>query len=343
MEVIMAHTNTNTLAAAVQHFFTAYLPHVRGLSPHTIRSYRDTFSLLLRFMAEHCRRPLALLDLDDLDPELILTFLNHLEHDRTNQATTRNVRLAALHAFFRYVAGRIPERFEQSQRILAIPFKRTRSRPVEYLEYDEIRAILAAVDRSNPNGRRDYVLIATLFNTGGRVQEVLNLRPCDLQLSSPFHARLFGKGQKERLCPLWPQTASLLRDLMTERGLDGSSQESLFLNHCCGHLSRYGARYILAKYCDRARVVSPSLARKKLHPHSMRHSTAVHLLKAGVDLVTISHWLGHASVDTTNRYASVDLDTKREAISKIQPIESATARKITWRSNHSILEWLEAL
>lgn len=339
----MTHTNTNTLAAAVQHFFAAHLPCVRGLSPHTIRSYRDAFSLLLRFMAEHCRRPLATLDFDDLDPELILTFLDHLEHDRTNQTTTRNVRLAALHAFFRYVAGRFPERFEQSQRILAIPFKRTRSRPVEYLEYDEIQAILAAVDRSNPDGRRDYALIAILFNTGGRVQEILDLRPCDLQLSGPFHARLFGKGRKERLCPLWPQTAALLRDLMTEHGLDGSSQEPLFLNHRCGHLSRYGARYILAKYCDRARAVSSTLAHKKLHPHSMRHSTAVHLLKAGVDLVTISHWLGHASVDTTNRYASVDLDTKREAISKIQPVRKVLSRKALWRRDPSLLEWLEAL
>ena len=150
------------------------------------------------------------------------------------------------------------------------------------------------------------------------MQEILDLRPCDLQLAAPFHARLFGKGRKERLCPLWPQTAALLRDLIEERSLEPLSQEPLFINHREGHLSRYGARYILAKYCSRAQAVSPSLVRKNLHPHSMRHSTAVHLLKAGVDLVTISHWLGHASVETTNRYASVDLDAKREAISKIR-------------------------
>jgi len=339
----MTRTNPYTLAAAVQHFFAGHLPCVRGVSPHTIRSYRDTFSLLLRFITAQRRRQLASVDLDDLSPELILAFLDHLEHDRANQSTTRNVRLAALHAFFRYLPAQIPERFEQSQRILAIPFKRTRSRPVEYLEREEILAILTAVDRSTSDGRRDYALIATMFNTGGRVQEILDLRPCDLQLASPFQARLFGKGRKERLCPLWPQTATLLGDLITERHLEASSQEPLFLNHRNGHLSRYGARYILAKYCDRARLSSPSLGTKHLHPHSMRHSTAVHLLKAGVDLVTISHWLGHASVDTTNRYATVDLDAKREAISKIQPAKKIAPGKAPWRTNPSLLEWLEAL
>jgi site-specific recombinase XerD len=316
---------------------------VRGVSPHTVRSYRDTFSLLLRFIAAQRQRPLAGLDFDDMTPELILAFLSHLENDRANLSTTRNVRLAAIHAFFRYLSARIPERLEQSQRILAIPFKRTRSRPVEYLEQEEIRAVLAAVDCATRDGRRDYALIATMFNTGGRVQEILDLRPCDLQLAAPFHARLFGKGRKERLCPLWPQTASLLRDLIEERSLGPSSQEPLFINHREGHLSRYGARYILAKYCARARAVSPSLARKNLHPHSMRHSTAVHLLKAGVDLVTISHWLGHASVDTTNRYASVDLDAKREAIARIEPVGKTSSHKARWRTDPSILQWLEAL
>jgi integrase/recombinase XerD len=339
----MTRPQPNVLGAAVQHFFAEHLPSVRGLSPHTIRSYRDTFSLLLRFVIGQRQRPLATLDIDDFDSELILAFLDHLEDSRGNQSATRNVRLAALHAFFRYLAGRIPERFEQSQRILAIPFKRTHSRPVEYFEREEIQAVLAAVDRSTSEGRRNYALIATMFNTGGRVQEILDLRPCDLQLAPPFHARLFGKGRKERLCPLWPQTARLLRDLLTERALDLRSQEPLFLNHRGQHLSRYGARYILAKYCERARLSSPSLARKRLHPHSMRHSTAVHLLKAGVDLVTISHWLGHASVDTTNRYASVDLEAKREAISKIEPADRRVRRMSAWRKDPSILEWLEAL
>jgi len=339
----MTHPSPDTFAGSLRHFFSEYLPHVRGLSLHTIRSYRDAFSLLIRFMIGKWQRSVASIDLDDIDPDLILAFLDHLQDNRGNKAATRNVRLAAIHAFFRYLAGRIPERFGQSQQILAIPFKRTASRPVDYLEQHEIQAVLAAVDRSTSNGRRHYALISTMFNTGGRVQEIVDLRPCDLQLVPPLHARLLGKGSKERLCPLWPQTVRLLRDLMSDRGLDPHSQDPLFLNHRGQPLSRYGARYILAKYCDRATLASPSLATKRLHPHSMRHSTAVHLLKAGVDLVTISHWLGHASVETTNRYASVDLETKREAISKIEPTNRRARRKPAWRTDPSLLEWLEAL
>jgi len=339
----MTHPQPNTLAIVLRNFFSEHLPFSRGLSPHTIRSYRDTFCLLIRFMVEKRKRPVASLDLDDVDPNLILAFLDHLQENRGNQSVTRNVRLAALHAFFRYLAGQMPERFELSQRILAIPFKRTRSRPVEYLEHQEIQAVLTAIDRSTSEGRRDYALISTMFNTGGRVQEILDLRPCDFQLVRPFHARLFGKGRKERLCPLWQQTARLLHDLICERGLALQSQEPLFINHRGYPLSRYGARYILNKYCDRARSVSPSLGMKRLHPHSMRHSTAVHLLKAGVDLITISHWLGHASVDTTNRYASVDLEAKREAISKIELPNRKLRRKAAWRTDPSLLKWLEAI
>ena len=253
------------------------------------------------------------------------------------------MRLAALHAFFRYLPSRYPERLEQCQRILAVPFKRSAARPVEYLEYEEIEAVLAEVDRSSPEGRRDYALIATMFNTGARFQEILGLSPADLQLIRPFHARLFGKGRKERFCPLWPQTAQLLRELLAEYGLDPHSPQPMFRNHRGERLSRYGARYILAKYCKQASVSTPSLASKRLHPHSMRHSSAVHLLKAGVDLVTISHWLGHASVNTTNRYTSVDLEAKREAISKIALPDDGRSVGTSWRTDPSILKWLESL
>ncbi|MEE9282057.1 MAG: tyrosine-type recombinase/integrase, partial [Myxococcota bacterium] len=193
------------------------------------------------------------------------------------------------------------------------------------------------------DGRRDYALLATMFNTGARVQEILDLRPCDLQLTRPFQVRLVGKGRRERLCPLWPQTAELLRSLLSESGMDPRSTEPLFRNHRGEPLTRFGVRYILAKYCDRARESTPTLDAKRLHPHSMRHSTAVHLLKAGVDLTTISHWLGHASVNTTNRYVTVDLEMKREAIAKARPVDDSTNPVAPWRSDASILEWLEAL
>jgi site-specific recombinase XerD len=333
----------NALARGVRDFFSDHLPRIRGMSPHTLQSYRDSLALLLRFVAEKRGRPVAELDLDDLGPEEVIAFLQHLEENRRNSVSTRNVRLAAIHAFFRYLAARHPERLEACQRILGVPFKRSRSRPIEYLEYSEVQAVLSAVDRTTADGRRDYALLATMFNTGARVQEILDLRPCDLQLAKPHQVRLVGKGRKERLCPLWPETAQLLRSLLSESGRDPHSTQPLFRNHRGEPLTRFGVRYLLAKYCDRARASTSTLAAKRLHPHSMRHSTAVHLLKAGVDLTTISHWLGHASVNTTNRYVTVDLEMKREAIAKARPVDEGTTPVATWRSEASILEWLEAL
>jgi len=315
----------NTLGRAVRGFFADHLPRVRGTSPHTVSSYRDTFVLLLRFVAAHRRRSVTELDVEDLDPKEVLDFLHHLEVERHNLPAIRNVRLAAIHAFFRYCAAEHPDRLEQCQRVLAIPFKRTRSRPVEYLDFAEIHAVLTTIDRTTAAGRRDYALLAAMFNTGGRVQEIVALRVRDLQLERPPHVRLFGKGQKERLCPLWPQTAEVLRALLAERGSQPLPHEPLFRNHRGARLTRFGVRYILRKYCARARADTPTLGAKRLHPHSVRHSTAVHLLRAGVDIITISQWLGHASVTTTNRYATVDLEMKRKAIEQARPLDDATA------------------
>lgn len=331
------------LASALREFFAEHLPRLRGMSPHTVHSYRDSLSLLLRFTAQHHGTAVAVLDLDKIGPDEVIGFLEYLETDRHNTAVTRNVRLAAIHAFFRFLATRNPEQLERCQRILAVPFKRAHTRSIEYLEYDEIQAVLAAVDRRIPDGRRDYALLATMFNTGARVQEILDLRPRDLQLVRPFQLRLMGKGRKERLCPLWPQTAELLKELLQASDTDPDTPQPLFRNHRGQPLTRFGVRYLLAKYCDRARAHSPTLARKRLHPHSMRHSTAVHLLRSGVDLVTISHWLGHASPNTTNRYATVDLDMKRQAIAKARPNDGSHPVLAPWKTDASILTWLERL
>ena len=332
----------NMLARVLKGFFGDHLPRLRGMSPHTVQSYRDTFALLLRFLSSHQRREVAALDIDDIRAQDVIAFLQYLEDTRNNIGATRNVRLAAIHSFFRYLAGQHPERLDQCQRILGVPFKRARTRAVEYLEYIEIQAVLDAVDRGTPDGRRDYALLVTMYNTGARVQEVIDLRPCDFQLVRPFQVRLFGKGRKERQCPLWPQTAKVLRDFLAEECVDPHSCEPLFRNHRGERLTRFGVRYLLAKYCQRATATTPTLANKRLHPHSMRHSTAVHLLQAGVDMTTISHWLGHASVNTTNRYATVDLEAKREAISKVSPLHDHEPAA-TWRTDPTILQWLEGL
>jgi len=333
----------NDLARALREFLADHLPRIRGMSPHTVHSYRDSLALMLRFVAAHRDRAVAELDLDDIDHHEVIAFLQYLEDERANSPSTRNVRLAAIHAFARFLATRYPERLEYCQHILGIPFKRAGSRAIEYLEYDEIQAVLSAVDRTSRDGRRDYALLTTMFNTGARVQEILDLRPCDLQLAKPFQLRLLGKGRKERLCPIWPQTAELLHSLLQESRLNLGAFEPVFRNHRGEPLTRFGVRYILAKYCDRAKARTPSLAKKRLHPHSMRHSTAVHLLKAGVDLITISAWLGHASVNTTNRYISVDMDMKRDAIAKVMPPTEEEPTVASWRADTSILSWLEAL
>ena len=331
----------NALARALRGFYADHLPRVRGSSPHTVLSYRDSLVLFLRFVADRRTRSVSQLGLDDLGPSAVLDFLQYLETDRHNLVATRNVRLAAVHSFFRYCATEDPGHVEHCQRVLAVPFKRTGSRPIEYFDYPEIEAILASVDRTTADGRRDYALLATMFNTGARVQEIVAMSMRDLQLEALPQVRLFGKGRKERLCPLWPQTADLLRALLAERGRD--VDQPVFRNHRGGRLTRFGVRYLLGKYCARAKVGMPTLGAKRLHPHSMRHSTAVHLLRAGVDITTISHWLGHASVTTTNRYATVDLDMKRKAIEQARPTAFAAPGPALWRTDASVLEWLESL
>jgi integrase/recombinase XerD len=183
----------NLLGAVIRDYFTDHLPRLRGTSPHTIHSYRDSMVLLLRFLSRQRNKPITVLDLTDLDPPGILAFLAHLEQERKNGVSTRNVRLSAIHAFFHFVASRNPEHLELAQRVLGIPFKRARQRAIDYLEYEEIDAILKTINRTTLRGSRDYALLATMFNTGGRVQEIADLRACDLQLTKPFQVRLFGK------------------------------------------------------------------------------------------------------------------------------------------------------
>ncbi len=338
-----SRNQSNNLARSLRRFFAEHMPLARGLSPHTVLSYRDAFALLLRFLAARLGRDVVDLDLPDLNADGVLAFLEDLEIGRANCAATRNARLAAIHAFARFVAAQHPEHLEICQRLLAVPFKRARLRVVDYLEGDEVGAILGAIDRTTADGRRDRALLLVMLNTGGRAQEVLDIRPRDLQLVRPLQVRIFGKGRRERICPLFPRTAEVLQALLAEMGLDASSPEPLFRNRRGLPLTRFGIRYLLRKYAALAQSAAPGLARKRVHPHTMRHSAAVHLLQSGVDLVSISHWLGHASVETTNRYAVVDLETKRAALAKAGPIGDDDPALAAWRSDASILAWLEAL
>ena len=271
--------NSNNLSIYIQKFLQDYLTIQKGFSKNTILSYRDTIKLFLVFSAESKKKDITRLILTDLTPDIVVSFLDHLENKRGNSRQTRNVRLACLHSLFRYLAKQDPFLLDQCQRILSIPFKRTKSTTVEYLERDEILAVLDAVDTSAGDGLRDYALLSFMYNTGARVQETINLTTKSFQLERPFQVRFFGKGAKERLCPLWPETVKTLLALFETRGLTQQIDSYLFVNHKGKSLTRHGVRYILNKYVELGSKKCPSLKKKNIHPHSVRHSTALHLLQ----------------------------------------------------------------
>ena len=338
----MRKDRSSSLALALHGFLTDYLPQQRAMSSHTLYSYRDSLKLFLQFVAGKKADP-SQLTLQQLTREQATAFLQHLETSRHNKASTRNVRLSAIHSFFRYVGAHHPEHLAEAQRILSIPFKRTTLREIQHLELSEIQAILRGIDRSHRHGYRDFVLLSVMFNTGARVSEVVGLHACDLYLDSPASVHLRGKGRKERSCPLWPQTARALRSHLEQCQIALHERRSIFLNHRGQPLTRFGVRLILQKHVRRAAMSLVSLKHKRLHPHSVRHSTAVYLLRAGVDLSTIANWLGHVSINTTNKYLTLDLETKRQALAKAKPITAHSRRPAAWRSDHNLIKWLESL
>jgi integrase/recombinase XerD len=310
------------LGRGLVRFFQEYLPSLRGMSLHTIHSYRDSLVLFLRFAAKDTGHPVEALTIADFSAGRVGEFLKFLEAERGNGIATRNARLAALHTFARFMLAEHPEHMEGLQQVLGLPFKRgARMTPIEYLEKSEIEVLLAGIDRTTPPGRRDYTMFALMFNTGARVQEILNLHVRDVRLEPPCQVRLLGKGNKVRLCPIWPRTAQLLRDLIRNEHatVDNPADRQVFLNRRGSPMTRFGVRYLLRKYIAAGAKQAPTLADKRIHPHSLRHTTAIHLLKAGVDFATISQWLGHASLNTTMRYARADIDLKRQALAQVFP------------------------
>jgi site-specific recombinase XerD len=266
-----------------------------------------------------------------------------LENERKNRASTRNVRLGAIHSFFRYIGTQYPEHLAHTQHLLGIPFKRIETREIQHLEWEELQAVLNGINRSTSQGRRDFTLLSLMFNTGARVSEIVELQAADLRLAEPPTVRLRGKGKKERTCPLWPETARLLLELLEEQGVPLDRPEAVFRNRCGARLTRFGVRLILRKHIVNAIPRVPSLKHKRLHPHSLRHGTAIHLLRAGVDLSTIAHWMGHASLNTTNKYLSFNLDDKRQALAKAKPLLKHNGKTGAWRRDQDLITWLENL
>lgn len=343
----MKRKSSTDLAQLVQRFFEEYLPNLRGMSRHTIGSYRDAVVLFLRFLARHVRRRIETLEITDLTSARIESFLLSLERERGNGITTRNTRLAALHSFARFLAMQCPDRLAQLQAILNIPFKRgARDAPIEYFDSSELDAVFRSIDRQSACGVRDYALFALMFNTGGRVQEILNLRVEDLRLESPYQVRLAGKGNKVRLCPLWPATVKCLRAHLDRQVRTQADRDSarLFSNRNGGPLTRFGVRYLLHKYVTVGADKAPTLQGKRLHPHSLRHTTALSLLKSGVDFATISQWLGHSTLNVTMRYARSDIDVKRAALSQVFPDAIAPPKPGHLRVDGAeLINWLRRL
>ena len=328
------------LAALVTGFFVRYLAAERNVSPHTTSAYRDTLKLLLRFASDVARRPVSALRFEDLTPDLIRRFLDHLETARHNTVRTRNARLAAIHSFIRYVLDREPGLATTCQRILSIPVKKTTRPVLGYLTDTELAHLLAQVDRATPAGERDYLLLALLYDTAVRIQELLDLTPSDCRLASPPYVRIQGKGRRERLCPLLPQTARLVSDFLMHTGRTPSEHAPLVRNRRGEKLTRHGARYLLVKYLRRARTSMPTLNRAGISPHTMRHTKGMHLLQAGVPLITIKDFLGHADVKSTEVYVQIDLTMKRDALSLVgSPVQPAKGRRVP----NDLLLWLESL
>jgi integrase/recombinase XerD len=329
---------TRTFAALLESFFADRLMRQRQASPHTIASYRDTFRLLLHYAQQRLRKPPSDLTFHDLDTPLLGAFLDHLEKNRHNSARSRNVRLAAIHSFFRHVALHAPEHSGLAQRVLAIPSKRFVRRPIAFLTAPEVKALLAAPDLSTWSGRRDRALLTLAIQTGLRAAELLGLRCEDIVLSAGAHVRCLGKGRKHRCTPLRKDTVAVLRSWLRER--QGQPADPVFPTTRGAALGHDGLEYLLNKHLAVARHHCPSLKEKRITPHGLRHSLAMDLLSHGVDSATIALWLGHEQVETTSMYLQADMQLKQKALSKTNATDARTRR---FRPSDRVLAFLKSL
>lgn len=330
-------TDSPLLGPLLQAFFAEHLLTHKQASLQTIASYRDAFRLLLLFVRETKGTEPASLHLSDLDVPHVLAFLDHLEAKRRNGPRSRNARLAALRSFFRFVTMREPGSLALASRVLAIPVKRCDRPLVGYLTRPEVEAVLSSPDRRTWAGRRDHALLLTMYNTGARVSEIARLQRMQVELQSSACIHLHGKGRKQRSVPLWVKTARVLRAWFRQLG----PAELLAFPSARGRpLTRDGVAYVLERAVAVARERCPSLSRKRISPHVLRHSTAMHLLQSGVDLSVIALWLGHESLETTHGYLQADLATKERALAKLAPAPGAAPR---FRPDDALLGFLASL
>ena len=297
----------------VRRFLLEHLIAERNLSRNTQASYRDTLALLLPFASKHGGGAIDRMTVEDMTPSIVRKFLDHLEHDRNCSGVTRNQGLATIRSLARFIGMRSPAHVAWCSEIRATPFKKTAKTVIGYLEKAEMDMLLAQPDRRTSLGVRDHALLLFLYNSGARADEAAKLTIDNLQLGAQSSVQLHGKGNKVRICPLWPVTATSLSRLVADR----SRSDVVFLNRVNQPLTRFGIHRLVTQYAERASKIVPSLATKRVSPHTIRHTTAVHLLRAGVDINTIRAWLGHASLDTTHVYAEVDIEMKAKALAQV--------------------------
>ena len=329
------------LGAWVKRFLLDYLIAERNLSRNTQRSYRDTLALLLPYAAVQQKIHVDRLDIFDLSAEVLRSFLDHLEQVRGCSIRTRNQRLAAVHAMARFIAERSPEHIAWCGQIRSVPFKRFARHELSYLDKSEMDTLLAIPDRRTAQGRRDHALLLFLYNSGARVSEAATLRIGDLNLRANQigDVQLKGKGRKLRRCPLWPATVNVLLDMTRDRSPD----QPVFLNRLGQAITRHGIHWMLRTHVRKASVSHPSLLRRSISPHTIRHTTATHLLRSGVDINTIRAWLGHVSIDTTNIYAEVDLQRKADILVHSNPFGTTHTNHKRWKDDPSLLTFLRSL
>lgn len=336
-------TETARLGPWVRRFLLEHLVGERNLARNTQHSYRDTLGLLIPFIAGKARKEVDQLNVDHLTAEHVRQFLQHLEETRGCSVATRNQRLAAIHALAHFIGERGPEHIEWCGEIQAIPFKRAAKTSITYLEKSEMDALLAAPDRNAAQGRRDYALLLFLYNTGARADEAAQLSVANLCLThapSKDHSsvQIHGKGNKLRYCPLWPHTVRELRVLVGEK----ATTEHVFMNRCNRPITRFGIRTMVKRYAEKVSTKMPALVAKRVGPHSIRHTTATHLLRAGVDINTIRAWLGHVSLNTTNVYAEADLEMKAAALAHCE-IKGSSKPLKRWRQDKGLMAFLKSL
>jgi site-specific recombinase XerD len=329
--------DTPLIGPWIRRFLLEHLVAERNLARNTQTSYRDTMVLLLPFMARSLKTPIDRLTVGDLSPLLIRRFLAHLESDRGCGGGTRNLRLGAIHSLAKFIGSRSPEHLAWCTEVRAVPFKKTATPVMAYLDKPEMDALLNTPDRRTQRGARDYAILLFLYNSGARVDEAAHVTVGDFTWSPSTAVRLLGKGNRIRYCPLWPQTAEVLKTLVRGR----AAHDRVFVNRLGQPLTRFGIYDLVRRTVRQASTAMPALNDKRISPHSVRHTSAVHLLRAGVDINTIRGWLGHVSLDTTHVYAEVDLEMKAKALAHCDVPQRSSARQ--WHQDTSIIGFLKGL